>query len=119
MKNTLFSMGKLLLILIFGTSAITLLGQAGGAPKNLQILNPEEVRTAMGAATLGLGVQCTECHVADRSSDEKPLKLIARKMFAMTQEINSKFPDGKAHVSCYTCHRGQKEPLTAPPPAAQ
>jgi hypothetical protein len=47
------------------------------------------------------------------------MKLIARKMFAMTQEINNRFPDGKAHVSCYTCQRGQKEPLMAPPPAGQ
>jgi hypothetical protein len=38
------------------------------------------------------------------------MKLIARKMFAMTQEINNRFPDGKAHVSCYTCQRGQKSP---------
>ena len=108
------------LLFIFTSSGISLLAQGAAAtPKNLQILKPEEIRTAMGAATVGLGVQCTECHVTDRSSDEKPTKLIARKMFAMTQEINNRFPDGKAHVSCYTCHRGQKEPLMAPPPAAQ
>ena len=105
------------LLFAFTISAIALLAQGGGAPKNLKVLKPEEVRPAMGAAVAGLGVMCTECHVADRSSDEKPAKVTARMMFAMTQEINARFPDGKAHVTCYTCHRGQKEPLTAAPAA--
>ena len=105
------------LLFVFTISAIALLAQGGGAPKNLKVLKPEEVRAAMGMARTGLGVQCTECHAADFSSDEKPMKVTARMMFAMTQEINAKFPDGKAHVTCYTCHRGQKEPLTAAPAA--
>jgi hypothetical protein len=37
----------------------------------------------------------------------------------MVQDVNAKFPDAKEHVTCYTCHRGAQEPLTAPPPAAQ
>jgi hypothetical protein len=28
--------------------------------------------------------------------------------------VNANFPDGKMHVSCYTCHRGEAEPKTAP-----
>ena len=51
----------------------------------------------------------------DRSSDEKPEKLTARMMFSMVKDINAKFPDGKAHVTCYTCHRGMEMPLAAPP----
>jgi hypothetical protein len=35
----------------------------------------------------------------------------------MVDDINSKFPDGKAHVSCYTCHRGAIEPAMIAPPA--
>ena len=104
------------LLLVFSISAIALIAQAP-APRNLKVLKPDQVRASMAAATSGLGVKCTECHTADFSSDEKPEKLTARMMFAMTEEINAKFPDGKAHVSCYTCHRGQKEPLTAAPPA--
>jgi hypothetical protein len=105
------------LVFVFPVFALILLAQ-GNAPKNLQVLKPEQIRTAMGAATQGLGVTCTECHVAgDNSLDDKPAKLIARKMFSMTAQINSGFPDGKAHVTCYTCHRGQKEPLMAPPAA--
>jgi hypothetical protein len=102
----------------FAAFALILSAQQGGGPKNLQVLKPADVRAAMGDATKGLGVTCAECHTApDMSTDDKPAKLVARKMFAMTADINSKFPDGKVHVTCYTCHRGQKEPLTAPPAA--
>jgi len=65
-----------------------------------------------------LGVECSFCHVqGDFASDEKHPKLVARKMIEMARSINAKFPDGKDHVSCYTCHRGAQEPLMAPPPA--
>lgn len=51
------------------------------------------------------------CHVqGDNASDENPHKVIARHMIAMTKELNAKFPDGKVHITCYTCHRGQHEP---------
>jgi hypothetical protein len=87
-------------------------------PKNLKVLPADaNLIPTMRAAAAGLGVMCTFCHVEDRSSDEKPEKLTARMMFQMVMDINSKFPDGKAHVTCYTCHRGAQEPLTAPPAA--
>jgi len=94
-------------------------GGRGGAPhKNLKVLSEAEFAAgAMRNATTGLGVMCTFCHVDDRSSDEKPEKVEARMMFAMVKDINAKFPDGKAHVTCYTCHRGAQAPLTAPPAA--
>jgi len=93
--------------------------QGRPAPKNLKVLKPEDLAAgAMRKATQGLGVHCDYCHIAgDNASDENPKKLIARKMFAMTIDINSKFPDGKEHVTCYTCHRGAEAPLTAPAPA--
>jgi Photosynthetic reaction centre cytochrome C subunit len=104
------------ILLIMAVSAAALLAQAPPNFKNLQVLKPTDIRSGMGAAVQGLGVQCSECHVqGDNSLDDKPAKVIARKMFAMTAEINSKFPDGKAHVSCYTCHRGEKSPAMAPP----
>ena len=72
-------------------------------------------------AAMGLGVQCDFCHnTAAYDSDEKRQKVVARAMFGMVKDINSKFPDGKAHVTCYTCHRGlTSEPAMAPPPAAE
>jgi ankyrin repeat protein len=88
-------------------------------PKNLQILkDASAIRPTMASFTSGLGVQCAFCHVQDRSSDENPHKLIARKMMTMVSELNAGFPDGKTHVTCYTCHRGENIPKTAAPPSA-
>ena len=97
--------------------------QPGGAkqrpePKNLKILQPQEVMPSMRAFRTALGVECTFCHVEGNfASDDKPNKEMARKMLVMTREVNGKFPDGKMHVSCYTCHRGATEPAMAPPAA--
>src|SRR5579883_472041 len=88
-------------------------------PKNLQVLKagPELIPT-MEAFVTGLGLQdkggCNFCHEQDRSSDAKPEKVMARNMIKMVQEINKNFPDGKEHVTCYTCHRGDTMPKMAP-----
>jgi hypothetical protein len=87
-------------------------------PKNLKVLPAENLQPTMQAFRAGLGVMCTYCHVqGDFASDENPKKETARMMIRMAMEINSKFPDGKRHVSCYTCHRGETEPKMTPPPA--
>ena len=92
--------------------------RAPSPPKNLKLLKPEEVRPMMGAFRAALGVECTFCHVQGAfDSDDNPKKEIARHMIAMTKEINAKFPDGKDHVACYTCHRGAATPLMAAPAA--
>jgi hypothetical protein len=87
------------------------------APKNLKVLPADvDIRATMGAYRTALGQQCTFCHVPpDFASDENPKKEIARHMIQMVNDINAKFPDGKVHVSCYTCHRGATTPLTTPP----
>jgi photosynthetic reaction center cytochrome c subunit len=97
----------------------------GGPPqphKNLKILKDEEVGPAMKAFTVALGVKCTECHVQGNfASDDNPKKDVARTMITMVREDNSKFLDGKTQLTCYTCHRGEPMPKTAPdaaPPAA-
>jgi hypothetical protein len=94
-------------------------GGGGAPPKNLKILTPDDLRSGiMRKFTVALGQQCAFCHVPpDMSVDDNPKKEIARHMIAMTKEINAKFPDGKEHVTCFTCHRGANMPLTAPPPA--
>src|SRR5450432_3064846 len=91
----------------------------GGRPKNLKVLKPEDIRPGMGAMMGALGLapdqRCAFCHVqGDNASDEKPKKLVARMMMGMVNDINAKFPDGKAHVSCYTCHRGKTTPDMVP-----
>ena len=89
----------------------------GGPPKNLKVLKPEDIRPVMGAMQGALGQRCNFCHVqGDNASDENPKKLVARMMMGMVNDINAKFPDGKAHVSCYTCHRGKTTPDMVPPP---
>jgi hypothetical protein len=91
-------------------------------PTNLKVLKAssgEDVQQIMRTFTSGLGVQCVHCHVQGNSaSDENPKKEIARQMIKMTQDINGKFHDGKLRVSCYTCHRGEADPKTAPEPKA-
>ncbi len=85
------------------------------APKNLKILKPEHLMETMQAFRVALGVRCDFCHVqGDFAADDKPHKEIARKMIEMSREINTHFPDGKMHVTCYTCHRGAEEPATRP-----
>ena len=88
-------------------------------PKNLQVLTVDDLRGGiMRTFTVALGGNCQTCHVqGDNASDENPHKVIAREMIKMTKEINGKFPDGKTHVTCYTCHRGSHEPAMVPPPA--
>ena len=96
-------------------------GRGGGPPKNLKVLPADtNVRQVMGTFTAGLGVMCTYCHIQGQfDSDENPKKDIARSMIKMVAQINANFPDGKQHVTCFTCHRGAEMPLTAPPAAAQ
>ena len=94
-------------------------GGGGRAPQNLKVLKPDtNLRQVMGSFVSGLGVRCDYCHIQGNfASDENPKKEIARLMISMVQDINGKFPDGKEHVTCYTCHRGATAPLTAAPAA--
>jgi Photosynthetic reaction centre cytochrome C subunit len=91
-------------------------GPPPGPPKNLKIL-PADVNIVqvMGTFRAALGVQCTYCHVqGDFASDDNPKKNMARNMLRMATDINATFPDGKQHVTCYTCHRGEATPKTEP-----
>lgn len=87
-------------------------------PTNLQVLNLDTYPGAMQHFVMSLGLLdnegCSYCHVADRASDEKPQKVMARNMLMMVRELNARFPDGEQRVTCYTCHRGSKTPATAP-----
>ena len=105
-------------------------GQAPPAPKNLQVLKPDQVLPAMRAFTFALGVQCNYCHVMeptrDMSLDDKQTKKTARMMLQMVNHVNEmivsgtgKAPADVTTVQCATCHRGKAIPETpvAPPPA--
>ena len=104
-------------------------GKGGGKapkapPKNLKVFTQENW-TATGrpmmdvfVTSLGLADKCgcTYCHVGPGQFDDdsKPPKNVARMMLGMVNDINAKFPDGKTHVTCFTCHRGNTTPATAP-----
>jgi hypothetical protein len=90
-----------------------------GPPKNLKILPADvNIQQTMGAFRTALGVQCTYCHVAgDFPSDDNPKKNMARNMLRIAADINAAFPDGKRHVTCYTCHRGEAKPKMEAPAA--
>ena len=95
-------------------------GGGGGGGKNIQVLaEGANLPVTMQGFVQALGLldkgTCTYCHVEDRSSDEKKQKVIARRMVIMLRAINGTFPDGKQHVTCFTCHRGSPTPLTEPP----
>lgn len=57
--------------------------------------------------------QCAYCHNLENfASDEKYTKVVARRMLAMTRDVNINW---QAHVkqtgvTCYTCHRGKPVP---------
>jgi hypothetical protein len=106
---------------VFMTLLVLLtLGQETPNPTNLKVLKVDsgaDVNPIMRTFTAGLNVQCNYCHVENNfASDENPKKKTAREMIKLVQRINAEFPDRKMRVSCYTCHRGETQPRTAPEP---
>ena len=64
-----------------------------------------------------LGVKCDHCHVPGAfEKDDKPAKLTARKMLKMVGAISREVFKGPTNVNCYTCHKGQTEPVSFPTP---
>jgi hypothetical protein len=97
--------------------------------KELTGLNDFELVRAMQEMSAGLGVNCGFCHARkgeelDFASDEKREKKTAREMIALTKAANASTFNGRATISCYTCHRGKESPvgivpLPVEPPAAE
>jgi hypothetical protein len=88
------------------------------ALKNVKVLEvpASSIYAVMTNFAAALGVQCDHCHVPNQfEKDDKPAKVSARKMIVLTRELNrDQFSDGKVHVSCYTCHRGEVKPKLLP-----
>ena len=120
--------------------------------KNLHVLpnniSQDDLDSVMHHFTASLGVKCNYCHVKNTETnkmefakDDKPEKLIARKMMLMSLDINKNHfvnieeqlhdKDGKIvadningqdsvqymlkYVTCYTCHHGNAHPENKPP----
>src|SRR4051812_1749478 len=123
---------ELSLLLLFDLAAIAgqpALAQARKRPspdvpaekfyKNIQVfqrLPSDQLTPAMNFMAASLGVRCTHCHVKNDTGrwpmekDDKETKLVARKMIAMTRDINKANFGGRTTVTCATCHAGKKKP---------
>ena len=87
--------------------------------KNIQALKgvpADQLIPAMQFITASLGVECQFCHVdgAYEKDDKKP-KQTARKMMEMMFAINKDNFEGHREVTCYSCHRGNINPVGTPP----
>ena len=98
--------------------------------KNIQVLKglpTSQLFPLMNFIAASLGVKCNYCHVKSGKtaegfdnwiweSDDKETKRTARRMMQMVLSINkSNLADFRGEpVTCYTCHRGQTEPVRSP-----
>jgi photosynthetic reaction center cytochrome c subunit len=86
--------------------------------KNIQALKgipAEQVIPSMQFIAGSLGVDCEFCHVAHANEkDDKKPKVTARKMINMMMAINKDNFEGHREVTCYSCHRGSKDPVGTP-----
>lgn len=108
---------------------IPLIGQkASEAYQNVQVLGDLDVAEftrLMTAITQWVAPEqgCVYCHnAANFADDSMYTKVVSRRMFQMTWEINRNWTDHvkETGVTCYTCHRGLNVPANiwfeAPPP---
>ena len=115
-------------ILRFFISIIIIFSIGTGELINLQVLDFEserELKKYMKTISKDLGVKCTFCHDLNDKSIDTDHKLIAREMIKMQMDLNKRFfaqiGDSLLHsenvlqISCWTCHRGTKEPQLVRP----
>ena len=86
--------------------------------KNIQVLKgvpADQIFPTMQFITASLGVECDFCHVqgAFEKDDKKP-KQTARKMMEMMFAINKDNFEEHREVTCYSCHRGSRDPAAIP-----
>jgi hypothetical protein len=86
--------------------------------KNIQILKglpADQLIPTMQFVSASLGVECEFCHVEGAfDKDDKKPKQTARKMMEMMLAINKNSFDNRRKVTCYTCHRGNADPIAIP-----
>ncbi|MGA9185816.1 MAG: c-type cytochrome [Candidatus Acidiferrales bacterium] len=91
---------------------------AGEVFKNIKVLKDipaDQLIPAMHFITSSLGVECSFCHVEGHfEKDDKKPKLIARDMMQMMFALNKDNFKGHREVTCYSCHRGAKNPVATP-----
>jgi photosynthetic reaction center cytochrome c subunit len=134
------AIGVVVVVGLIGSTTVGLAGQQSPfkPPSNLRVL-PKDTKLAaivpmMKDFTQALGVRCQFCHSYtgsdpnalenfDFPSDAVPAKATARKMMTLLQTndellktVGEAAAAGQSKVTCYTCHRGERTPRTAPSP---
>ena len=91
--------------------------------KNIQLLKGMPIDTffdAMGMFAASMGNDCTFCHVQEAGfrreafAEATPRIQRARQMIVMTQGLNKQNFGGRPRVTCFTCHRGDYQPVDSP-----
>jgi hypothetical protein len=86
--------------------------------KNIQVLKgipSDELIPAMQFVAASLGVECSFCHVEHHfDQDDKKPKQTARKMIQMEMTIDGRDFSNQLKVTCNTCHRGTRNPVSVP-----
>jgi photosynthetic reaction center cytochrome c subunit len=91
--------------------------------KNIQVLKGMPVDTffdAMGMFAASMGNDCTFCHAKEAGfrreafAEATPRIQRARQMIVMMQGLNKQYFGGRPRVTCFTCHRGDYQPVDAP-----
>ena len=95
---------------------------------NMQVLNFEserDLKKYMKSISKDLGVKCQYCHDLNDKSIDTDHKEIARDMMRMQMDLNKSFfallgdsldvHDDISQISCWTCHRGSKDPQAIKP----
>jgi photosynthetic reaction center cytochrome c subunit len=91
--------------------------------KNIQVLRGipvDEFMDTMGMFAAATGMNCVECHIPEaggswaRYADDNDYKRTTRMMVLMVNALNQTSFGGNRKVTCYTCHRGLKNPAVIP-----
>ncbi|HUR20517.1 MAG TPA: photosynthetic reaction center cytochrome c subunit family protein [Vicinamibacterales bacterium] len=101
----------------------------GATRPNVQVIKdlPEsQLFPVMNAMADSLGVTCEYCHVRNAPNpntvvggwlwdrDDKPTKAVGKRMLKMVRDLNAANFDGRARVTCFTCHQGSLQPSRLP-----
>jgi len=86
--------------------------------KNIRLLAgvpAEQLIPSMEFISSSLGVECSFCHVEGHfENDDKKPKQTARDMMKMMLALNKNSFEGRREVTCYSCHRGARNPVDTP-----
>lgn len=108
-------MKKALIITILLLVTVSLFG----AYKNLKFfpagINETDLTNTMKAISAGLGVKCNYCHDMKGLEKETDMKILARGMFVMVKDVNTRYSASmfsNKRIGCISCHNGMAKPKT-------